>query len=106
MCGCGLPAIEMKGNEEDWAKLVTKIDELQKTLAPVEKVLKYVDAMISVPLSLISSLKGYFAIARSVLEKLLLTYQTGAAMASWWEKILVASMISCAFYVSHHPSHA
>ena len=34
-CDCGIPAIEMKGTQEDWKKLGANIKELRKTLQPI-----------------------------------------------------------------------
>ena len=36
---CGIPVIEMKGNENDWIELGLKIKALRKTLAPLEDVI-------------------------------------------------------------------
>merc|ERR1711923_598263 len=33
---CGIPAIEMKGTQQDWENLITKIRDLRKTLKPIE----------------------------------------------------------------------
>merc|ERR1712183_454377 len=36
---CGIPAIEMKGTRSDWERLVTKVQDLRKTLKPIEEIL-------------------------------------------------------------------
>jgi len=75
MCGCGLPALEMKGTQEDWARLSLKLKQLQSHLAPVEKVLK---------------LNSYFELVLGVFDKLLQTFNDGDSTREWWEGILRA----------------
>ena len=36
MCGCGIPAMEMLGSEEDWMKLSSKLKVLRTLLEPIE----------------------------------------------------------------------
>jgi len=72
VCGCGIPGVTMVGTEEDWKALIEKHTELEKFLQPIEEVLK---------------LSAWFKSSKSVLEKLLQTYQ-GEPDTDWWSKLI------------------
>jgi len=72
VCGCGIPGVTMVGTEEDWKALIEKHTELEKFLQPIEEVLK---------------LSAWFKSSKSVLEKLLQTYQ-GNPDRDWWSKLI------------------
>ncbi|XP_001625497.2 uncharacterized protein LOC5504581 [Nematostella vectensis] len=69
---CGIPAIEMLGTEEDWARLLTKAKELRRQLDPIEEVLQ---------------LKNWWGTVEAIFEKLLATYK-GYPDKKWWSHIL------------------
>jgi len=77
MCGCGIPAIEMRGSEEDWSNLQKKLKTLKTLLEPVEKVLH---------------LKTFFGIAEGVYKHLLGTYKDGSSERKWWQDVLLEGM--------------
>jgi len=69
---CGIPGVEMKGTEEDWIKMITNTQKLEKLLAPI---------MINV------GLKQWFSKTIAMLQKLLDTFQ-GNPDTEWWSHIL------------------
>ncbi|CAL4157138.1 unnamed protein product, partial [Meganyctiphanes norvegica] len=69
---CGIPGVEMKGTEEDWVKLVDKINKLEKLLTPINKQLH---------------LKEMFNTTKTVFANLLDTYK-GNPNIEWWGNIL------------------
>ena len=69
---CGIPAVEMKGQEKDWVQLVDKFVKLRTLLSPITNILK---------------LDVWFKKAQKTLENLLKTYQ-GEDMVEWWSHIL------------------
>lgn len=71
--GCGIPGIEMTGNEEDWKKLLSKVKILRSLLKPIEK-----------ELGLKSS---WWAVVTKVFKNLLETYR-GRPDKTWWGHIL------------------
>jgi len=69
---CGIPGVTMVGTEDDWKSLIEKHGKLEKFLEPLDNVLE---------------LSVWFQSSRSVLEKLLETYQ-GKPDTDWWSKII------------------
>ena len=69
---CGIPGVEMKGNREDWEKLVEKTAELEKLLEPVMKDIK---------------LDDWFKSTGIILHKLLDTF-SGSPDKEWWSHIM------------------
>ncbi|CAL4115886.1 unnamed protein product [Meganyctiphanes norvegica] len=69
---CGIPGVEMKGTEQDWEKLIDKINRLESLLSPINKYLR---------------LTPWFKIARKVFMNLLDTYR-GKPNIEWWGNIL------------------
>ena len=57
---CGLPGVSMLGTEEDWSRLVEKLEKVEEFLQPIEDELE---------------LGGWFNSSRVVLNNLLETYQ-------------------------------
>ena len=57
---CGLPGVSMLGTEEDWSRLVEKLEKVEEYLQPIEDELE---------------LGGWFNSSRVVLNNLLETYQ-------------------------------
>ena len=71
--GCGIPAVEMLGTEEDWQKLTTKLKVLRTLLEPMENDL-YLPA-------------EWWDVVQNVFCKLLETYQ-GKPDEKWWSHIM------------------
>ena len=57
---CGIPGVSMLGSEEDWRRLVDKLEKVEVLLQPIEDVLQLGD---------------WFSSCKGVLKKLLETYQ-------------------------------
>ena len=57
---CGIPGVSMLGSEEDWRRLVDKLEKVEVLLQPIEDVLQLGD---------------WFSSCKGVLNKLLETYQ-------------------------------
>ena len=57
---CGLPGVSMLGTEEDWSRLVEKLEKVEEFLQPIEDELE---------------LGGWFNSSSVVLNNLLETYQ-------------------------------
>ena len=57
---CGIPGVSMLGSEEDWRRLVDKLEKVELLLQPIEEVLQ---------------LRDWFSSCKGVLNKLLETYQ-------------------------------
>jgi len=70
--GCGIPAIEMKGTQQDWERFCTKITELRKTLKPIEDIM---------------GLTLWWDKAEDISNKLLDTYN-GNPDTDWWSRII------------------
>ena len=75
MCpGCGIRGLEMVGSEEDWASLLTRLDQLRTLLRPIEKRLR---------------LQPLFTVAEEVFTNLHRTYMDDSSMQKWWADILI-----------------
>ena len=72
-CGCGIPAVEMLGTEEDWSKLKSKLKVLRTLLEPIEN-----DLDLS---------SEWWDVVEKVFNNLLATYQ-GSAVSEWWSHII------------------
>ena len=72
-CGCGIPAVEMLGTENDWSKLKAKLKVLRTLLEPVEN-----------DLGLASE---WWDVVEKVFSNLLATYQ-GSPASEWWSHIM------------------
>ncbi|XP_068744398.1 uncharacterized protein [Montipora capricornis] len=73
MMGCGIPAVEMVGTENDWSKLKSKLKVLRELLEPIEN-----------DLDLPSE---WWDVVEKVFSNLLATYQ-GGAVSEWWSHIM------------------
>ena len=71
--GCGIPAMEMLGTEDDWKKLKSKLKVLRTLLEPIES-----------ELGLESE---WWGVVEEVFRKLLATYQ-GKPDRKWWSHVL------------------
>ena len=71
--GCGIPAVEMVGTENDWSKLKSKLKVLRELLEPIEN-----------DLDLPSE---WWDVVEKVFSNLLATYQ-GGAVSEWWSHIM------------------
>jgi len=69
---CGIPAIEMKGTQQDWERLGTKITELRHTLKPIQDTI---------------GLAGWWDKAENIASKLLDTFN-GNPDLDWWSRII------------------
>ena len=69
---CGIPGVIMEGSENDWKLLLEKHERLEMFLKPIDDVLK---------------LSGWFKSSKTVLEKLIDTYQ-GKPDTNWWSRII------------------
>lgn len=72
-CGCGIPAVEMLGSEEDWMKLTSKLKVMRTILEPIEN-----------DLHLRSK---WWDVVQEVFNNLLQTYQ-GKPDKKWWSHIM------------------
>ena len=72
-CGCGIPAVEMLGTEDDWSKLKSKLKVLRTLLEPIEN-----DLDLS---------SEWWDVVEKVFNNLLATYQ-GSAVSEWWSHIM------------------
>lgn len=72
-CGCGIPAVEMLGSEEDWMKLTSKLKVLRTLLEPIENDLH------------LGSI--WWDVVQEVFNNLLQTYQ-GKPDKKWWSHIM------------------
>ena len=72
-CGCGIPAVEMLGTEEDWSRLNSKVKILRSLLAPIEN-----DLDLS---------PRWWDVVENVFSKLLATYQ-GRPDTEWWSHMM------------------
>ena len=73
MCGCGIPAMEMLGSEEDWMKLSSKLKVLRTLLEPIEN-----DLGIS---------SKWWDLVQKVFWNLQATYR-GNPDEEWWSHIM------------------
>ena len=73
MCGCGIPAVEMLGSEEDWIKLSSKLKVLRTLLEPIEN-----DLGIS---------SKWWDLVQKVFWNLQATYR-GNPDEEWWSHIM------------------
>ena len=71
--GCGIPAVEMLGTEDDWKKLKSKLKVLRTLLEPIEN-----------ELGLESE---WWGVVEKVFSKLLATYQ-GKPDRKWWSHVM------------------
>ena len=69
---CGIPGVEMTGAEEDWKKMVTKLEDLRKLLQPIIEDLE---------------LTAWFSKTKKILDNLVETYN-GVPNKVWWSHIL------------------
>ncbi|XP_078349750.1 uncharacterized protein LOC144634608 [Oculina patagonica] len=72
-CGCGIPAVEMLGTEDDWKKLNSKLKVLRTLLEPIE-------SDLDLP-------SEWWDVVENVFSNLLATYQ-GSAVSEWWSHIM------------------
>jgi len=74
-CGCGIRGLEMVGSEEDWASLLTRLDQLRTLLQRnAEKRLQ---------------LQPLFTVAEEVFTNLHRTYMDDSSMQKWWADVLI-----------------
>ena len=73
LLGCGIPAVEMLGNEEDWRKLTSKLKVLRTLLEPIEN-----DLHLG---------SDWWDVVQEVFNNLLQTYQ-GRPDKKWWSHII------------------
>ena len=71
--GCGIPAVEMLGSEEDWRKLTSKLKVLRTLLEPIENDLHL--------------LSRWWDVVQTVFNNLLKTYQRKPDQ-KWWSHIV------------------
>ena len=71
--GCGIPAVEMLGTEEDWKKLTSKLKMLRTLLEPIENDLHLPSA--------------WWDVVQKVFCKLLETHQ-GKPDEKWWSHVM------------------
>ena len=71
--GCGIPAVEMLGSEEDWRKLTSKLKVLRTLLEPIENDLHL--------------RSRWWDVVQEVFNNLLQTYQ-GKPDKKWWSHIV------------------
>ena len=84
-CGCGIPAVEMLGTEDDWSKLKSKLKVLRTLLEPIEN-----DLDLS---------SEWWDVVDKVFSNLLATYQ-GSALSEWWSHIMgFENVRACGMYV-------
>ncbi|CAL4058818.1 unnamed protein product [Meganyctiphanes norvegica] len=69
---CGIPGVEMQGNEKDWELLIDKFNDLEKLLEPIIDDLK---------------LELWFKSTKVIFTNLLKTYK-GQPDKEWWSHIL------------------
>ena len=70
---CGIPAIEMLGNTEDWVHLGEKLEKLKEILKPIRD-------EIGLP-------SEWWKSTKEIFKKLLKTYE-GNPDKKWWDQIL------------------
>merc|ERR1712018_766811 len=75
---CGIPAIEMKGTRADWERLVTKVQDLRKTLKPIEEILFAENPRND---------RNWFDKVEHITQKLLDTYN-GQPDEDWWSRAI------------------
>jgi len=75
---CGIPAIEMKGTQQDWENLITKIRDLRKTLKPIEN---------EIGLGGYRRQGSWWDKVEDIAEKLLDTFE-GNPDEYWWSQII------------------
>jgi hypothetical protein len=71
--GCGIPAIEMKGTEDDWKKLLSKLKVLKTLLEPITDDIKLKEE--------------WWSLVTKIFENLLETYR-GQPDEDWWSRIM------------------
>ena len=69
---CGVPGVIMKGSEEDWKKMIDKLEKIETILQPIEEQLKLAD---------------WFKSCKTVLQNLLETFR-GNPDQDWWSRIM------------------
>jgi len=72
MLGCGIPAVIMMGQEEDWKNMIEKLEKVEAILQPIEEQLKLAD---------------WFKSSKTVLQNLLDTFR-GNPNQDWWARIM------------------
>ncbi|CAB3987224.1 chitinase-3 1 isoform X1 [Paramuricea clavata] len=70
---CGIPGVEMLGTEEDWQKLLSKLEALKTLLEPIKNNLGLGN--------------NWWSVIKDVFEKLLATYR-GKPDYDWWSRIV------------------
>jgi len=78
--GCGLPAVTMRGTEDDWKCLVQKIEKLEELLQPIKDIL-------SPHLT-----PNWWDNIKTICKKLLETYQ-GSPDLTWWSSIIIKTEV-------------
>ena len=73
ICGCGIPAVEMLGSEDDWMQLTSKLKVLRTLLEPIEN-----DLLLR---------SNWWDVVQEVFNNLLQTYQ-GKPDKKWWSHIM------------------
>ena len=74
MLTCGIPGVEMLGTEEDWLKLLSKLEALHTLLKPIKS-----DLGLS---------HEWWSVVKEVFEKLLASYR-GNPDRDWWSRIVI-----------------
>ena len=76
MCGCGIPAVAMRGTEDDWIKLKMKLQYLEQLLDPIKNVLNnYLP-------------DNWWKNTADIAQNLIETYR-GNPNLKWWHSIIV-----------------
>lgn len=80
LCGCGIKAVEMIGEQEDWDCLLTKFQQLRKELEPIK-----------FELSMVSLFDDWFDHVEHVFRKLAETYskRNTREICDFWANILM-----------------
>jgi len=74
-CGCGIPAVIMKGTLQDWINLKTKVVSLKKMLDPIKKAIHLKD--------------DWWEKLENICDKLIDTYNKKPGVNMWWSNIIV-----------------
>ena len=85
---CGIPAVEMKGTEEDWIRLGGKIKELRKTLKPIAIAIGLGDTQYGA---------SWWDNLEEIAAKLLDTFN-GYPDEDWWSRIITKERLVHAKY--------
>eukprot|EP00092_Neocalanus_flemingeri_P015486 GFUD01016763.1.p1 GENE.GFUD01016763.1~~GFUD01016763.1.p1 ORF type:complete len:387 (+),score=114.21 GFUD01016763.1:285-1445(+) len=76
MCGCGIPAVAMRGTEDDWIKLQQKLKLMENLLAPIKEVLNQF-----LPFN-------WWRNIETICHNLIKTYR-GDPDLTWWHSIIM-----------------